>query len=264
MPLTVTSEHRPDGGYVILKPEGSVDASTHPILAKEVEAAHQKSPRLIIFDMARVDFLSSAGIGVVLGAEKTLKKSGGKALVVNPKPQIKRIFDVVQALPQDQLFSSLAELTKYLAEKHGDGQAGKTNPPGSTEVRIKNRITELDALAAGLEKFCLSGGMTPDETAEVRLAVEEAVSNTIRHGYVDDQPHDIVVRAAIEGGRLKLEIEDDAKAFDPLASPLPDLTLPVEEKPIGGLGILLVRTIADSVEYKREGNRNLLRIGRWI
>ena len=263
MPLTITSEFRPDQTCVLLKPEGSVDATTFTILGKEVEAALQKSPRLIIFDMTRVDFLSSAGIGVVLGAEKALKKTGGKALVVNPKPQIKKVFDIVQALPADHLFGSVAELNKYLEEQKGAGQ-DKGGKPGSTELRIRNRVSELDALAAGLEKFCLSGGMSPDEFSEIRLAVEEAVSNTIRHGYDDDRPHEIIVRAAVDGGRLKLEIEDDAKAFDPLAAPMPDLTLPVEEKPIGGLGLLLVRTVADSVEYKREGNRNLLRLARWI
>ncbi len=261
MPLTVTSEVRPGGSYLVIKPEGSIDAITHPMVAKEVEAALPKSPGLIIFDMSRVDYISSAGIGVVLGAEKSLKKSGGKALVLNPKPQVKKVFDIVQAIPREQIFGSAEELDKYLAELQ---PAALGNKAGKGEFRIRNRMPELDTLAAGIGTFCLNAGMNPGEVADIRLALEEAVSNTIRHGYSDDQAHEIIVRAAIDGGRLKIEIEDDAKAFDPLAAPMPDLTLPVEEKRIGGLGILLVRTIADSVEYKREGDRNLLRIARWI
>lgn len=261
MPLTVTSELRPGGTSVVIKPVGSIDAITYPLVAREVEAALQKSPGLIIFDMTQVDYISSAGIGVVLGAEKSLKKTGGKTLLVNPKPQVKKVFDIVQAIPREQFFGSVEELDKYLLELQPKARG---NSPGREEFRIRNRMTELDALAAGLGTFCLSAGMNPGEVAEIRLAVEEAVSNTIRHGYSDGQPHEILVRAAVESGCLKLEIEDDAKAFDPLAVPMPDLTLPAEEKPIGGLGLLLVRTIADSVDYKREGSRNVLRIARWI
>jgi len=264
MPLTVTTEHRPNVACVILRPGGSIDASTFTVLAGEVDAALLKSPRLIVFDLVRVDYVSSAGIGVILSAEKALKKTGGKALVANPKPSIKKVFDVVQALPSDQVLVSAAELDAYLAEL--PQLAAKGREPGlkAGEFHIANRMAELDGLAAGLRTYCLAVGMSEDDAAEVRLVIEEAVTNTIRHGYRDDNPHEIILRAAADGGRLTLEIEDDAAAFDPLARTLPDLTLPVEEKPIGGLGILLVRTLMDNVEYQRVGNRNLLRTARWI
>lgn len=141
---------------------------------------------------------------------------------------------------------------------------GKEPSLEAQEFRIANRLAELDGLAARLRTYCLAAGMTEDDAAEVRLVIEEAVTNTIRHGYRDGNPHEIILRAAVDGGRLTLEIEDDGAAFDPLARTLPDLTLPVEEKPVGGLGILLVRTLMDSVEYQRVGNRNLLRTARWI
>jgi len=141
---------------------------------------------------------------------------------------------------------------------------GRETSVEAREFHIANRLAELDALADGLRTYCLAAGMTEDDVQEVRLVIEEAVTNTIRHGYRDPGPHEIILRAAVDGGRLTIEIEDDAAAFDPLAKTLPDLTLPVEEKPIGGLGILLVRTLMDNVEYQRVGNRNLLRTARWI
>jgi anti-anti-sigma factor len=264
MPLTVTTEHRPAVACVILRPEGSIDASTFTLLAEEVDAALLKSPRLIVFDLVRVNYVSSAGIGVILSAEKALRKAGGKALVANPKPSIKKVFDIVQALPSEQVLVSGAELDAYLAELPQQVAMGTEPSLKAGEFRIANRMAELDGLAAGLRTYCLAAGMTQDDAAEVRLVIEEAVTNTIRHGYRDGNPHEIILRAAVDGGRLTLEIEDDAAAFDPLARTLPDLTLPVEEKPIGGLGILLVRTLMDSVEYQRVGNRNLLRTARWI
>jgi anti-anti-sigma factor len=116
MPLTVIVEEKAGGAYVILQPEGSIDATTYTILATEVEAVLKKSATLLIFNLERVGFVSSAGIGVVLAAEKAMKTKGGKALMVNLKPQIRKVFDIVQALPSKQIFSSVAELDAYLAE----------------------------------------------------------------------------------------------------------------------------------------------------
>jgi len=116
MPLKVTVEEKAGGAYVILQPEGSIDANTYTILAAEVEAILKKSATLLIFNLERVGFVSSAGIGVVLAAEKAMKTKGGKALMVNLKPQIRKVFDIVQALPSKQIFSSVAELDAYLAE----------------------------------------------------------------------------------------------------------------------------------------------------
>jgi len=127
MPLTVTTEHRPDAACVILGPEGSIDASTFTLLAEELDAALLKSPRLIVFDLVRVNYLSSAGIGVILSAEKALRKTGGKAVVANPKPSIKKVFDIVQALPSEQILISGAELNAYLAERPQQVRDGKGN-----------------------------------------------------------------------------------------------------------------------------------------
>jgi anti-sigma regulatory factor (Ser/Thr protein kinase) len=134
--------------------------------------------------------------------------------------------------------------------------------PHAREFRILNRLAELDSLAEGLRGFCIPAGLSDEEFGDVRLAVEEAVSNTIRHGYADREPHPILVRASLEGGALCVEIEDDARAFNPLEAPLPDVTLPVEEKSPGGLGILLLRSVADRVEYRRAEGKNVLRFVR--
>jgi anti-sigma regulatory factor (Ser/Thr protein kinase) len=130
------------------------------------------------------------------------------------------------------------------------------------EFRVLNKLTELDALAGGLRDFCVGGGMTDEEALDVRLAVEEAVSNTIRHGYGDRQVHQIRVRAALVKGELRLEIVDDGRAFNPLEAPLPDLSLPAEKRPVGGLGILLLKSVMDRLEYRRRAGKNILRLVR--
>ena len=115
MPLKVTVEKKP-GGYVVIHPDGHIDATTYKTLAEEVERVLKGSPSLLIFNLEKVNYVSSAGIGVVLAAEKALKQTNGKALLVNLKPQIKKVFDIVKALPSQQVFASVKELDEYLAE----------------------------------------------------------------------------------------------------------------------------------------------------
>ncbi len=116
MPLNVTIKQSGASAYTI-RPEGSIDANTHMILGAEVDALLEtKSPTMIVFDMKGVTFVSSAGVGVVLVAEKALKLRGGNVLMVNVPPQIRKVFDIVQALPPEQIFSSVEEMDDYLKE----------------------------------------------------------------------------------------------------------------------------------------------------
>jgi anti-anti-sigma factor len=127
MPLKVTAELKPGGSYVVLHAEGMIDATTAPVLGAEVDAVLEKKPGLLIFNLERVTFVSSAGIGVVLSAEKRMKAAGGKALLVNLKPHIRKVFDIVQALPSQQIYGSIQELDNYLAEiqrQVRDGESG--------------------------------------------------------------------------------------------------------------------------------------------
>ncbi len=116
MPLQVDVQEKPGGSYITIDVAGSLDANTFTQLAAAVEAVLKKPVNLVIFNLEKVHYVSSAGIGVVLAAEKALKAKGGKALVVNLKPQIKKVFDIVQALPKQQVFTTVQELDAYLSE----------------------------------------------------------------------------------------------------------------------------------------------------
>ena len=63
---------------------------------------------------------------------------------------------------------------------------------------------------------------------------------------------------ALEGEILTIQVEDDGKPFDPLEAPPPNLDLPIEDRPIGGLGIYIVRSTVNEIEHRREGGRNIL------
>ena len=92
----------------------------------------------------------------------------------------------------------------------------------------------------------------------MHLALEEHLANIIAHGGDSALSGRITVRFALEPAALRVEIEDDAGPFNPLAAPAVDTSLPLEQKPLGGLGILLIQKSVDELEYWRAGNRNVL------
>ena len=101
-------------------------------------------------------------------------------------------------------------------------------------------------------------GWSDDVLFQLRLVLEEIMMNVISHGSGDGRLARVVVNLRQDGGVLRLELSDDGIAFDPLSLPPPDLSLDIEDRPIGGLGVHLIRTMMDSVSYRREGDWNRL------
>jgi serine/threonine-protein kinase RsbW len=128
------------------------------------------------------------------------------------------------------------------------------------DFSLKNNLAEIELLTESIVNYCKENGIDEAACYDVRLSLEEAISNTIKYGYSDQLTHTIYVRVGIENQELLLEIEDDANEFNPLEAPSPDLNLPVEQKPIGRLGIYLMRSIMDEVDYRRVGTKNILRM----
>ena len=91
---------------------------------------------------------------------------------------------------------------------------------------------------------------------QIGIAVDEIFSNIARYAY---HPEDggVTVRIAVSDD-IAIEFEDSGMAYDPLLSGSPDTTLSAEEREVGGLGILMVKNIMDSVEYRRDGGKNIV------
>jgi anti-anti-sigma factor len=83
-----------------------LDRQLAPILASSINS--------LVLDLAAVDYISSAGVRSIFKARKALSAHGGRVLVVNPQPQIQKVFDVVKAVPLSDIFSSVAEADEYL------------------------------------------------------------------------------------------------------------------------------------------------------
>jgi serine/threonine-protein kinase RsbW len=131
-------------------------------------------------------------------------------------------------------------------------------PPRET-ITLRNDRAEIPRLAAFIDGFCEPLGPAQEDLMSFHLALEEAVTNVIHHGYVDGRAHEFTVSlAAAPGGMVTAVVSDDAPAFDPVARPPVDTSLPLEERPIGGLGVHLIKNLMDSVRYERREGRNIL------
>jgi phosphoserine phosphatase RsbU/P len=126
------------------------------------------------------------------------------------------------------------------------------------EVKLLNKLSELDRFNQTLTEFGGQHGLSDKVMHDLNLALEEILTNIISYGYTDSREHEIRVRLSVQPGEVRAEVEDNGQPFNPLEAPAVDITKPLEETTIGGLGIHLVRKVMDGLEYERQGNRNLL------
>jgi len=126
------------------------------------------------------------------------------------------------------------------------------------EIIISNHVDELPILAEKIEELADQWGLAMPLAMNINLALEEAVSNVIFYAFDDEKEHDIKIVISLENKILSIEIIDDGKPFDPTARKEPDVSLPAEDRPIGGLGIFLIRKMMDNVTYTRHNNLNTL------
>ena len=98
MTLSVLVSSKKTGVYVV-KPEGRLDSETYPVLEEKIDSLMETATRELILDMSDLDYISSAGVRVVFKAKKGLSASGGELMMTDLKPQISKVFDIINALP---------------------------------------------------------------------------------------------------------------------------------------------------------------------
>lgn len=127
---------------------------------------------------------------------------------------------------------------------------------------LHNDIQQIPQLADFVETVGQLASLSSSLTMSINLALEEAVTNVILYAYPEGSDGLVDIEAIIHKDYLKFIISDSGKAFDPTAAPEADITLDVEDRPIGGLGIFLVRNIMDSVHYERVDGKNILTMSK--
>ena len=131
----------------------------------------------------------------------------------------------------------------------------------SHELNVEPQVSEIPRLLDWVEACCGAEGIPDELRYRIMLALDEAVTNVINHAFADvPPPHLIRVRLDITDQLLAAEVIDNGLGFDPTTAPDPDLTLPLEQRTPGGLGIHLMRHVMDRLHYKHEAGSNTLRL----
>ena len=123
---------------------------------------------------------------------------------------------------------------------------------------LPNDIATIPQLNEFIDTVAEEVGLDMSLTMSLNLALEEAVVNVMDYAYSEGQRGDVDIEVTADQQWLTFVISDTGIAFDPTAKEDVDTTLSAEERPIGGLGIFLVRQLMDVIDYKREGNKNVL------
>jgi anti-sigma regulatory factor (Ser/Thr protein kinase) len=126
------------------------------------------------------------------------------------------------------------------------------------EVILANQRTEIPKAHQLLDELAVQVGLSPKVCTDLHVALEEHLTNVINYGYSPDQPGRIAVRLVSSPDALRVEIEDDARPFNPLLAPPVDVNQPLEDRPIGGLGIHMIRQLTDELHYELRSGHNVL------
>ena len=115
MSLQITVVEKSSGVFVVTA-IGSIDATSYEDFQTQVNSILQKRQKAIIFDLAGLDYINSFGLGIALKAKATMEKSGGDFGISNLQPQVKAAFEIIKALPKQNVFTSAEEMDQYLAQ----------------------------------------------------------------------------------------------------------------------------------------------------
>ena len=113
MSLKVSVETKSDSTYVV-RLAGSLDTETYFELEKKTKELLTSGAKSLIFDMDKLVYISSAGLGVLFRTQKAVEERSGSFIMLNVKPQVKKVFEVIKALPKESVFETMEEVDMYL------------------------------------------------------------------------------------------------------------------------------------------------------
>lgn len=126
------------------------------------------------------------------------------------------------------------------------------------EMSITNDLKEIESVKNRFKEFAEEVNLETSIRRKLSLVFDELVNNVISYAYEDDDQHTILLTFVKAGDRLIVTIEDDGMPFNPFEAPAPDTSSEIDDRPIGGLGIHLVRTLMDKASYNRKVDRNVV------
>ena len=176
----------------------------------------------------------------------------GSCIDKQPKDILDTVIEAVHGFVKDaEQSDDLTMMSIHYTSKQFESILSET-------LALKNNLQEVSKLSSFIKSVLENLEIDKSLGSQLRLAIEEAVVNVIEYAYPTGTEGDIELQMMSDGKNLKTVIIDSGVRFDPTRKEKADLSIPVEERPIGGLGILLVRELMDSINYERINHQNIL------
>ena len=127
-------------------------------------------------------------------------------------------------------------------------------------ISVKYDICELDLIRDELSLFLFQNNIDEDVISQIEITAYEALVNIIEHSSMEKRGEEIAFECLVTGNRIEIKIENIGERFDITEAELPDIKKHYKNGKRRGLGIYIIRTLMDSIEYSYKGNLNTLRL----
>lgn len=132
-------------------------------------------------------------------------------------------------------------------------------------ITLRGDTSEFARLHSFADDFAHQIRLSGSDRGRVLVILDELFSNIVRHGYdADGASGTVEIVLTLDDGKLRIDLIDDGRPFDPLSAAPPNLDLPPAQRPVGGLGIHIVRNLVGEAHYARKGGYNCLTLSREI
>ncbi len=144
------------------------------------------------------------------------------------------------------------------------GRPGREARSASLELVLQNNLAEIERVTREFAAFARDQGVDATTAKSCKVVFDELLNNIISYGYNDDRHHEIEVQITLSRGQLGVRITDDGVPFNPLDIDPPNVTAPLRDRKVGGLGIHLIRKMMDEFSYERHANRNVVTFAKLL
>jgi anti-anti-sigma factor len=256
MPLTTASNVV--NGIATITLAGRLDGATSPRFLAEIQKVVLSQPAKLVLDLKDLEFMASAGLRVLIIARQKLPKV--PIFAVSPQEPVKDAIEI------SGFHQGMTVLDHYDAEKIEEKKVSPAPPahPATTgkaptrQVTLPGILDSLEPMSVFLREASQEAGLDSKVAGRLTLAVDEWVTNVITHGYHENGlSGDVILRSEVTPQDLIITVIDTAVPFDPrtLAKPT-SLDLPLEERPIGGVGVYLMLRSVDEYRYDHTDGKN--------
>jgi anti-sigma regulatory factor (Ser/Thr protein kinase) len=132
------------------------------------------------------------------------------------------------------------------------------------EIHVSNKVDDLQRIVKEVDVLSREWGLPGKTRMEINLILEELFTNSVFYAFNDQRHHEIVIRFTRISEGVEIVYHDDGRPFNPLEERPAKTSGELEERKVGGLGIHLVRELADAIEYRREENANIVTVRKFI